>query len=525
MNLAELSRCFALAAAIGGALLSINQAAAQQATSTDIPNAPREMRGVWISSVYNGNWPSQKGLPVAQQQQELIAMMDRAKAANLNAVIFQVRPGADAMYQSNLEPWSEFLTGTQGQPPQPFYDPLQFAIDEAHKRGLQLHAWFNPYRASTRLTGTFASNHVSRTMPQAVKELDKLMWFDPGNKQAQDHTLQVILDVVRRYDVDGVQFDDYFYPYAEYVKGMGGKFPDDDSYAAYQQGGGKMSQPDWRRENVNTLMRRTYESIKQIKPQVYFGIAPFGIWRPGYPEGIVGMDPYDQLYADSRKWLAEGWLDYFSPQLYWDLSKEKQSYPKLLAWWVQQNAKGRHVWPGISISGVGNGFPTDDILKRIEITRRQPGATGVIYFSMKPLMDNQGDLATQLKQTAYAAPALVPTSPWLERQPPTPVTATVSRDVATGGMALQWSAPTEPDAFLVAIYARVNGAWRFDVAPASAQGYNFGATGALPDAIAISTVDRLGNESPKQNVPLTGGNASQINIPAPVTAPALPYNR
>ncbi len=521
MKLAHLFKLVAAAALAGSTLLFTPGAGAQQGGASAIPEAPREMRGVWISSVYNGNWPSKKGLSVAQQQQELIAMMDRAKQINLNTVVFQVRPGADAMYDSKLEPWSEYLTGVQGQAPQPFYDPLAFAIQEAHKRGLQLHAWFNPYRAATRLDGSFASNHVSRTIPQAVKKLDKLMWLDPGNKQAQDHTLQVILDVVRRYDVDGVQFDDYFYPYASYVKEMGGEFPDDDTYSQYQAAGGKLSRPDWRRENVNTLMRRVYESIKQTKPQVYFGIAPFGIWRPGYPEGIVGMDPYDQLYADSRKWLQEGWLDYFSPQLYWDLSKEKQSYPMLLAWWVEQNPKRRHLWPGISISGVGKQFPTDDILKRIEITRRQPGAGGVIYFSMNPLMEDMGGISSQLKQSAYAAPAIVPASPWLDNKAPAPITATVTRDVATGGMALQWNAPQDPDAFLVAIYARINNPWRFDVSPAASLGYRFGTSGALPDAVVISVVDRTGNESQKQSVQLTGGGGN-INIPAPVTAPALP---
>ncbi len=524
MKLAKWLHIVPVAALAGAALLAPVNAGAQGAGATAIPDAPRELRAAWVSTVYNGNWPSRKGLPVQQQQQELIAIMDRAKELNLNAIVFQVRPGADAMYDSKLEPWSEFLTGAQGQAPQPYYDPLQFAVQEAHRRGLQLHAWFNPYRAATRLSGSFASNHVSNTMPQATKRLDTLMWLDPGNKQAQDHTLSVIMDVVRRYDVDGVQFDDYFYPYASYVEKMGG-FPDDDTWSQYQSGGGKLSQGDWRRENVNTLMRRVYESVKQTKPRVYFGIAPFGIWRPGNPEGIVGMDPYEQLYADSKRWLNEGWLDYISPQLYWDLSKEKQSYPKLLNWWVEQNTRKRHVWPGISISGVGNGFPTDDIIKRIEITRKQPGATGIIYFSMKPLMENQAGINDALKKQAYQTPALVPPSPWMDNQAPAPPTATVGRDIATGGMSVRWTAPREADAFLVCVYARVKNAWRFDVVPASAGGYNFPASGAIPDAVVVSTVDRTGNESQKQQVALSGGGASGgINIPAPVTAPALPYN-
>lgn len=524
MRLADSIRFLSAVAAFATVALTSTALHAQvpvAANASALPEPPRELRAAWVSTVYNGNWPSRPGLPVAQQQKELIAIMDQAKSLKLNAVIFQVRPGADSMYDSKLEPWSEFLTGAQGVAPKPYYDPLAFAVAEAHKRGLQLHAWFNPYRAATRQSGSFAANHVTNTMPNTVKRLNKIMWLDPGSKQAQDQTLSVIMDVVRRYDVDGVQFDDYFYPYASEMDKNG--FPDEDTWKLYETSGGKLNKDDWRRENVNTLMRRVYESIKQVKPRVYFGIAPFGIWRPGNPEGIVGMDPYQQLYADSRKWLNEGWLDYCSPQLYWDLSKEKQSYPKLLAWWVQQNTKQRHIWPGVSITGVGKSFPTDDILKRIDITRKQPGATGIIYFSMKPLMEDMGGLSTQLKQSAYAAPALVPTSPWLDKDAPAAPVATAGRDIATGGLAIQWNAPREPDAFLATVYARVGGTWRFDVVPVGTKGYNFPAASTLPDAVAIAFVDRTGNESVKASVPLAiGSNTGSINIPAPVTAPVLP---
>ena len=498
---------------------------AQPAQSgSDLPQIPREFRGVWVSSVYNGNWPSKPGLPVEQQKQELIAIMDQAKKTNLNAVVFQVRPGCDAMYESKLEPWSEFLTGTQGKAPEPYYDPLHFAVEEAHKRGLQLHAWLNPYRAAVRQTGSFAGNHVSHTLPNAVKRLDKLMWLDPGNDQAQKQTLSVISDIIHRYDVDGIQFDDYFYPYASEVSKTGG-FPDDDSWDRYQKSGGKLSRDDWRRENVNTLMRNCYNLIKKTKPRVYFGIAPFGIWRPGYPQGIVGMDPYQQLYADSRKWLQEGWLDYFSPQLYWDLSKEGQSYPKLLAWWAEQNSKKRHLWTGISISGVGNNFPTDDILKRLEITRKQPGATGLIYFSMKPLMQDQGSIATELRTKAYQSVAIVPPSPWLDTQAPAAPAGVATRDIATGGMTVQWSAPRDPDAFLTAVYARINGQWLYNVLPPGTGSYTFPASGSIPEAVRLSSIDRMGNESAPAEVPLGGGSNAGIQIPSPVTAPPLPGAR
>lgn len=507
----------------GLSAVALAQSAAPSANA--MPEAPREMRGVWLSSVYNGNWPSRPGLPVAEQQKELIAILDRAKSINLNTVVFQVRPGADAMYESKLEPWSEFLTGAQGRAPQPYYDPLQFAVTEAHKRGLLLHAWFNPYRAATRLSGPFASNHVSYTMPTATKKLDKLMWLDPGNKQAQEHTLAVIMDVVRRYDIDGVQFDDYFYPYKSEVSKQG-DFPDDDSWKAYQASGGQLSRDDWRRDNVNVLMKSVYENIKKSKPRVVFGIAPFGIWRPNNPEGISGLDSYQELYGDSRKWIVEGWVDYLSPQLYWDLSKEKQSYPKLLKWWVEQNPKGRHMWPGMSISGVGKNFETDDIIKRVEITRQQPGATGEIYFSVKPIMEDQGNIGSLLKQKVYAAPAIVPPSPWLDNQPPAAPALAASRDIATGGLNVTWQTPRDPDAFLAGVYARVGGQWRFDLVPVGTGSYKFSAAGQIPDAVAVSIVDRTGNEGPKQQADLTGGTSGgEISIPAPVTAPPLPGNR
>lgn len=529
-----------MGAAVCAALLSGTVATAQTASATP-PEAPREFRGVWVSSVYNGNWPSKKGLPVAQQQAELVAIMERAKSLNLNAVIFQVRPGADAMYASKIEPWSEYLTGVQGKPPEPFYDPLAFAVQEAHRRGLQLHAWFNPYRAATRNTGDFASNHVSRTMPDAIKKLDKLMWMDPGNKQAQDQTIAVIADVVSRYDVDGVQFDDYFYPYASEVKNTGMDFLDDNTWQQYQAGGGKLSRSDWRRNNVDNLMRDVYATVKKIKPRVYFGIAPFGIWRPGHPAGIVGMDPYEQLYADSRKWLVEGWLDYCSPQLYWELSKTGQSYPKLLAWWTEQNPKGRHIWPGLSITGVGGRFGPDDIIKRIQITRNQPGATGEIFFSMNDLTSDKAKIGTELRSSVYAAPALVPPSPWMDNQAPAAPTVQAVRDANSGVLSLNWAPPAEPDAFQMAIYAQSGGQWMFAVVPAASRGYKFAAGAPAPEAVVMSVVDRTGNESQKVAVNLGGGAlpvtnpgaaavpsapvqgaAPAFNIPSPVSAPPLP---
>ena len=289
------------------------------------PAVAREFRGVWLASVKNIDWPSRPGLAVAQQKAELLALLDRAKQLQLNAVLLQVRPSCDALYASKLEPWSEYLTGQMGQAPSPFYDPLTFAVEEAHQRGLELHAWFNPYRARhAAALSPVSANHVSRTHPQLVKPYAKSYWLDPGLREVQEHSLNVVKDVAQRYDIDGVHFDDYFYPYPEKdEKGRPLPFPDWASWKQYQDGGGRLGREDWRRENVNLFIVRVSQSVKAIKPWVKFGIAPFGIWRPGHPSQIRGLDSYDVLYADSRKWLRDGWVDYLAPQLYWGEEKRE----------------------------------------------------------------------------------------------------------------------------------------------------------------------------------------------------------
>jgi uncharacterized lipoprotein YddW (UPF0748 family) len=285
--------------------------------SADAPPVLREFRGVWVATVGNMDWPSKRTLSTAEQQQELRTLFDRAEALKLNAVIFQVRPAADALYASSLEPWSEFLTGTQGKRPQPFWDPLAFAIAEAHARGIELHAWFNPYRAGfVRGKSPAASSHIRRTSPTLVKKYGSYLWMDPGEAAVRARTVKVIVDVVKRYDVDGIHLDDYFYPYPESDRrGRVLPFPDATSYAKYRKTGGKLDRADWRRENVNTLVRQLHDTVHATKPWVRFGISPFGIWRPGYPQQIRGFDAYEKLYADARKWLREGWVDYFTPQL------------------------------------------------------------------------------------------------------------------------------------------------------------------------------------------------------------------
>lgn len=380
-----------------------------------VPAPPREFRGVWVAAVANIDWPSKPGMPTASQQQELLAILDKAQGLNLNAVILHVRPMCDALYPSKLEPWSEFLTGQAGQPPEPAWDPLAFAVEQAHRRGLELHAWFNPYRARHPSAKTeLPADHLVKRRPDLAKPYGKHHWLNPTNKEVQDHTIAVFLDVVNRYDIDGIHIDDYFYPYPELDENKKEiPFPDDDTWEAYKHGGGTLTRDDWRRDAVNRFIERMYAEVKKAKPWVKVGISPFGIWKPGHPPGIEGFNQHDKLYADARLWVNRGWGDYFCPQLYWPVKSEKQSYPKLLKWWVDENTPKRHMWPGNYTSK----YAANEIVEQIEVTRKQPGATGNTHFSMKAIGNNTGGIADALAK-AHPDRALVPASPWLGDKKP-----------------------------------------------------------------------------------------------------------
>ena len=466
---------------------------------SSMPYPEREFRGVWIATVANIDWPSRPGLPVAQQQAELIALLDRAAALNMNAVVFQVRPAADALYASALEPWSEYLTGEMGKAPEPFYDPLAFAVEEAHRRGLELHAWFNPYRARhVSMKSPAAPNHVSHTHPDAVKRYGRYLWLDPGERVAEEQTVRVILDVVQRYDIDGVHLDDYFYPYKE--KDSAGRildFPDDASWSRAVAAGESRSRDDWRRSNVDRLMERLYREIKGTKPWVKFGISPFGIWRPGHPAQIKGLDAYSELYADARKWFVNGWVDYFSPQLYWKIDAPAQSYPVLLAWWQEQNRMGRHLWPGNFTSRIhsteGQRWQADEIVNQIHLTRAQEGASGNIHFSMKALMENRDAIGDHLSDNLYALPALVPASPWLNPIPPPRPTLNLYHDPSAFNTTVEIQPAGGTTVAQWVVRARYGETWTMDIVPGQQQAYTF--TGK-PDVVAVSVVDRVGNEGP-----------------------------
>ena len=456
------------------------------------PWVAREFRGVWIATVANIDWPSKPGLSVEGQKRELTAILDRAVKLNLNAVVFQAGPTCDAMYDSKLVPWSYYLTGVMGRAPTPYYDPLAFAVEEAHKRGLELHAWFSPYRAGhPSQKPPFATNHVSRIRPDLVRKFGGLLWLDPGEKDAQDFSLNVIMDVVRRYDIDGVHFDDRLgYPEADAEVPKNSDFPDDATWKHYLAGGGKMSRDDWRRENVNTFVHRVYDAIKSVKPWVKFGIAPSGIWQQGNPPQIRGRSAYAVLYTDSRKWLMNGWLDYCSPQLYWAIAPPEQSFPVLLKWWAEQNPKHRNVWPGLDAEKTGGKWNAEEIVNQINITKQQSaGAAGAVLYSAKCLMEDSGGLATALTRGVYSKPALVPASPWLEQNFPAKPLLHVD-----GGKKIKWeTAGMEEKISQWVLQIRVNNQWQTCLLPGAAR---CRVLDTLPDVVAITAVDRCGVASP-----------------------------
>jgi uncharacterized lipoprotein YddW (UPF0748 family) len=482
----------------------VARAPAAAPLALNAPAAPREFRAAWVSTVANIDWPSKANLTAPQQQAEAIAILDRAKGMNLNAIVLQVRPGADAVYASEIEPWSEYLSGAQGKAPQPWYDPLKFWITQAHARGLELHAWFNPYRARhATAKSPVAFNHISKTNPDAVKSYGRFLWMDPAEDAASKQTLAVILDVVKRYDIDGVHIDDYFYPYPieqgseGALDGAGGgkgelDFPDQPAWQRYVGGGGKLTRPDWRRQNVNQLIEALYKGIHAEKSWVRFGISPFGVGKPDRrPSGITGFSQYDRLYADAELWLENGWLDYFSPQLYWAVSQPAQAYDTLLDYWVAQNRQGRHIWPGLFTSRIGaasKAFAPEEIVKQIGVTRSRPKATGHVHFSMAPLMDNRQGISDQLKAGVYAGPALVPATPWLRTEAATVPTVSAKR----AGNAVSLKLGAAKGVAQYAIWSRHGAEWRFAVAPGAQTEWN---APADADAFVVSAVDRLGNES------------------------------
>jgi uncharacterized lipoprotein YddW (UPF0748 family) len=393
---------------------------------TEVGHA-REFRGVWVATVYNINWPSGQGLDVGAAQAELLDIIETVEAINLNAIVFQIRPESDAVYASTLEPWSRYLTGTQGG--DPGWDPLEFLIAEAHARNIEVHGWINPYRAAASAAAMLAEPHVALEYPEHAHTYNGAKWMDPGAVEVREHVVDTVLDVVDRYAIDGIHLDDYFYPYPD-----GSDFPDDLTWNAYLDDGGALALADWRRSNVDALVEELPDSIFAADPDVRFGIAPFGIYRPGIPPGIVGFDQYDGLYADPLRWLDQGWVDYLAPQLYWPTSYAQQDYEVLLDWWSQQNPD-RYIFAGNYLSKLGTAaeWSLDELLLQVELSRlyADENSLGNIFFQVQPLLADTLGINAALYDEFYFEPALTP--PLAER-----LDAEVEPPLVTLDGALAW---------------------------------------------------------------------------------------
>ena len=399
----------------------------------------REFRAVWLATVSNIDWPSNKNLSATEQKAEAVAILDKHKQSNINAVLLQVRPSCDAMYQKGLEPLSEYLVGVQGGNLSSYYDPLQFWIDEAHKRGMELHAWINPYRSVVSSTSSVHSTHISKTKPEWNITYGSRPYklLNPGIPEVKNYVTSVIMDIVRRYDIDGVHFDDYFYPY----DGM--TTQDSAAFANYK--GQFTNIGDWRRNNVNSLIAMVHDSIKSMKPWVKFGISPFGIWKPGYPAGVSGMNAYNQIYCDPLNWIQNKKIDYINPQTYWAIGSG-QDYSKLMPWWsdtIKVLANGRHLYTGNAVYRIapvpngGSDWPVTEIQNQINLNRVNNRTQGFVAFSSKSVTGNLKGIQDSLRKNQFKYPALHPTMPWLDNVPPLePVNLTST--IASTTVQLQW---------------------------------------------------------------------------------------
>jgi uncharacterized lipoprotein YddW (UPF0748 family) len=403
-----------------------------------------EFRAAWVASVENIDWPSRKNLPADSQRAEFVRLLDMHRRNGLNALVVQVRPAADAFYPSPYEPWSEWLTGQQGIPPSPYYDPLEFMIEETHKRGMEFHAWCNPYRAVYAIGKSSVSpNHITRLHPDWFVRFQNTLYFDPGNKEVQHYVATVLRDIVHRYDIDGLHLDDYFYPY-DIVEGDPVKdFPDKASFARYGNG---LSISDWRRSNTDSVILLISRAVKEEKRNCKFGISPFGIWRnksrdPDGSDTRAGQTNYDNLYADILLWLKNGWIDYVAPQIYFEFSHTHAPYGVLLDWW-SQHAYGRQCYIGLGIYRAGSNpawRERTQLTRQIRALRSYPDVQGEIFFSSKSFDSNPYGWSDSLRLNYYRYPALIPPMPWIDSaQPREPLTRREYNK--KGGVMVEWLA-------------------------------------------------------------------------------------
>ena len=402
----------------------------------------REFRGAWIQCV-NGQF---QGMSPDRMRSTLVEQLDKLKQAGINAIIFQVRAECDALYQSSYEPWSRFLTGVQGLPPSPMWDPLQFMINECHKRGMELHAWINPYRAKTKGTTALSPIHPAKRYPNLFVNYGGQMYFDPGYPESRKYICRIVRDIVSRYDVDAIHVDDYFYPYPS----AGEDFPDNLSFAAY--GRGFTNRGDWRRDNVNVLMKELHETVHACKPWVKFGVSPFGIYRNKQSNAngsdTKGLQNYDDLYADVLMWVNNGWVDYNIPQIYWEIGHPAADYAKLVQWWAR-NAAARPLFIGQDVLRTVSKADVNDpsqnqMAAKYRLQRSYPTVKGSCQWYAAAVVENKGHYADLLASVYHKYPALVPASPFIDDKAPAKVKKL--KPVWTpDGYILFWTAPHAKD--------------------------------------------------------------------------------
>ena len=383
----------------------------------------REFRAVWVATVNNIDWPSKPGLSTEIQKKEVTDLLDKQVCNGMNAIIMQVRPASDAFYASKLEPWSRYLTGVSGKAPEPYYDPLQFWIEECHKRNMEFHAWLNPFRVAQSVNEPLASTHIAFQHPEWIVSYGGKLYFDPGIPQSREFVIKVVNDIVSRYDVDAIHFDDYFYPYP-----LKEDFPDEKSFAQFNRGFQNNQKKDWRRDNVDLMIKMISENIKKIKPWVKFGISPFGVWRnisddPQGSETAAGTTNYDHLYADILKWQKNGWIDYCLPQLYWQIGHPTVDFQILSKWWAA-HAYNRGMYVGHALykidanSDIPEWRDPNQLTKQVQFIRQIPQLGGSAFYSSIHFNRNLLGFERSLRESLYKFPALVPKMPWIDSKPP-----------------------------------------------------------------------------------------------------------
>lgn len=400
----------------------------------------REFRAAWVTTLTNLDWPSKRGLSSETQKKEFTHLVEKFSLNKINAVVVQVRPAGDAFYQSEISPWSEWLTGVQGAPTAPFYDPMQYMLDECKKHNMEFHAWFNPLRAISHYRfSSVSKNHVTNQHPDWFFRYGDSYYFNPGIPEVRKHLVDVVMEVVKKYDIDGVHIDDYFYPYS--IDNQ--ELPDGAVFKKYNRGFKNIH--DWRRDNINLFIQELSTTIKKEKAWVKFGVSPYAVWRnksqdPAGSESTSGQTSYDNLYSDTRLWMQKGWLDYIAPQLYWNNKNKFQNYSKMVQWWASNCTGNMHLYVGLALYKLDENYVPNTLIEQVKIARTKNNIQGALFYRAQTFSKNSKNFTEAFSQTIYSHPALVPTMPWIDNVPPQkPNNLNVKEE--NGHVFLSWEAP------------------------------------------------------------------------------------